>query len=356
MKRHSIKEIASHLGVSATTVSFVLNGKGPEEKISTEMIERVTTYAKKINYKPNMLARSLRTGKTKILVFMVEDISNYFFSHVGRYIEEIAHQRGYRVIFCSNENDDARSRDLIALFLDRQVDGFILIPSSGIRDAVAGLMERGVPVILFDRYFPDLATNHVVIDNYGASLKATQHLIANGYRHISFVTTDVEQIQMLDRSRGYTDAVSAAGLPMTILRVPFADTYSERAKDLIREHFTTNDALDAVFFSTNYLTQSGLEIVKEPGSKSITELGILTFDDNDLFRINTPTISAVAQPMQQLAEELMRIMLLLLKQKGKATEPVQVILPAELIVRGSSARAGTAAVMGGGDSAPPGSG
>ena len=342
MKRHSIKDIARHLGVSATTVSFVLNGKGKEKKISDEMIGRVTAYAKEINYKPNMLARSLRTGKTKILVFMVEDISNYFFSKIARYIEEIAHQRGYRVLFCSNENDDARSRDLITLFLDRQVDGFIIIPSTGIRADIEALAQSEVPLILFDRYFPGLETSYVVIDNYTASLRATRHLIDNGYRNIAFITTDVEQVQMLDRSRGYTDAVSQAGLPANILRIPFADTQSERGKAMIRERFAADSGLDAVFFSTNYLTQSGLEIIKEPGSRSITQMGIITFDDNDLFRINTPTISAVAQPMQRMAEELMRIMLLLLKQKGKpaTTEPVQVTLQAELIPRGSSTGAG----------------
>ena len=336
MKRHSIKDIAKHLGVSATTVSFVLNGKGKEKKISTDMIGRVTAYAKEINYKPNMLARSLRTGKTRILVFMVEDISNYFFSKIARYIEEIAYDKGYRVIFCSNENKDERSRDLINLFLDRQVDGFIIIPSTGIRTDIAALVESEVPLVLFDRYFDGLETSYVVIDNYAASLNATRHLIASGYRNIAFITTDAEQVQMIDRTRGYTDAVTEAGLPTNILRVPFDDTYVERGKAMIRDRFTTDSTLDAVFFSTNYLTQSGLEIIKEPGSKSIDELGILTFDDNELFRINTPTISAVAQPMQQMAEELMRIMLLQLKQKGKPIAPVQTTLQAELIPRGSS--------------------
>ncbi len=335
-KRPSLKDIAKELGVSPTTVSFVLNGKGKEKKISDEVIERVLTYTKSINYKPNMLAKSLRTGRTKILVFMVEDISNHFFSKIARIIEDIAYAKGYRVLFCSNENDDERSRDLLNIFFERQVDGFIIIPSSGIKEDIRELIENDIPVILFDRYFPDLDTHYVVIDNYEASRKATEHLIGNGYRDIAFVTTDVQQIQMLDRRRGYEDAVRAAGLCPTVVRIPFVDTDSGRGRELMRRFFAGTDRIDSVFFSTNYLTRSGLEIIREPNGKSIGDLGILTFDDHELFRINTPSISAVAQPLEEIGQELMRIMLQLLKSRGKKTETIQVVLPATLIPRDSS--------------------
>ena len=335
-KRHSIKDIAKKLEVSPTTVSFVLNGKGKEKKISDEVIDRVLTYTKAINYKPNMLARSLRTGRTKILVVMVEDISNHFFSRIARYIEDIAYEKGYRVLFCSNENEDKRSRDLLNLFYERQVDGFIIIPSTGIRDDIEELINNDIPVVLFDRYFTDLDTHYVVIDNYAASDEATRHLIDNGYRNIAFICTDVQQLQMLDRKKGYIDAVEREGLPATILEIPFGDTDSAAGRELLRKFFTEQTDLDAVYFSTNYLTCSGLEVIREINSPSIAELGIVTFDDNELFRINTPTISAVAQPMEEIAQELMRIMLHLLKQKSKPSETMQVTLSAQLIPRGSS--------------------
>ncbi|WP_116127290.1 LacI family DNA-binding transcriptional regulator [Lewinella sp. IMCC34183] len=335
-KRHSIKDIAKQLNVSPTTVSFVLNGKGKEKKISDEVIQRVLTYTKEINYKPNLLARSLRTGKTKILVVMVEDISNHFFAKIARIIEDIAYAKGYRVLFCSNENKDERSRDLLNLFFERQVDGFIIIPSSGIREDVAELIKNDIPVVLFDRFFPDLDTHYVVIDNYDASYNATRHLIGNGYRDIAFVTTDVDQVQMNDRLCGYEEAVAAAGLPATVLRVPFGDTDSRRGRDQLRDFFTERHDVDAVFFSTNYLTQSGLEMIKETNVTSIEALGIVTFDDNELFRINTPSISAVAQPQEEIAQELMRIMLHLLKNREKTAETFKVTLKARLIPRGSS--------------------
>lgn len=155
-KRHSIKDIAAAIGVSVTTVSFVLNGKAQEKKISKAVTEKILKYVEKIKYKPNQIAQSLRTGKSKIIVFMVEDISNYFFAKLARIIEDIAYEKGYKVLFCSNENNDDRSIDLIDLFKDRQIDGYIIIPSAGILPKIKELIDDGIPVILFDRYFPDL--------------------------------------------------------------------------------------------------------------------------------------------------------------------------------------------------------
>ena len=132
----SIRNIADELKISVTTVSFVLNGKAKEKHISKELTKKVLDYAKLINYRPNQIAQSLRTGKSKLLVFMVEDISNAFFSKLARIFEDIAYDKGYKVIFCSNENNDEKSNELITLFNFRQVDGFIIVPSPGIKDTI----------------------------------------------------------------------------------------------------------------------------------------------------------------------------------------------------------------------------
>lgn len=163
MKRKavSIKNIATELNISATTVSFVLNGKAKEMHISDTLAKKILEYVKWINYKPNQTAQSLRTGKSKILVFMVEDISNSFFSKLARILEDIAYQNGYRLIFCSNENDDDKSKELIELFNFRQVDGFIIVPSPGIRDIITNLIDENIPVVLLDRYFDGLDCDSV---------------------------------------------------------------------------------------------------------------------------------------------------------------------------------------------------
>ena len=334
-KRLALKDIASKLNVSITTVSFVLNGKGKEKKISDEVIKKIQDYTESINFRPNLVAQSLRTGKTKIIVFMVEDISNYFFAKLARIIEDLAYDKDYKVLFCSNENDDKRSKELINLFYERQVDGFIIIPSSGIEEDIKSLINNRVPVVLFDRYFKSLETNYVIINNKVASQNATQHLIDNGFKNIAFITTDVRQIQMLDRLKGYEEATNKANLVSHVLQIPFKDVDSERGKDMI-SYVINHNNIDAVFFSTNYLTQSGLEVLKETNPALINELGIVTFDDNDLFRIHTPTITAVAQPLKEIAREIMKIMFDLLSRDDLNLSVKKIVLTANLIQRDSS--------------------
>lgn len=341
-KRVSLKDIAKKLNVSPTTVSFVLNDMGKEKKISDEVIEKIKKYSKEINYRPNRVAQNLRTGNSKILVFMVEDISNPFFAKIARIIEDLAFKKGYKVLFCSTENDDNKSKEFIGLFNERMVDGYIIIPSPGIRDDIEALIKDNIPVVLFDRYFPDLNVCHVVIDNETASFEATNHLIQNGYRKIGFVTIDVEQNQILNRELGYTTAMEESSLKPNILKITYGTTHTASAKKAIREFIDSSD-VDALFFSTNYLTQTGLRVIKEADeivrSKNI---GIVTFDDNDMYDILTPTITVLAQPLKQIAKELMRIMLNNLSKPENGSHPVtQVVLPAKLIVRESSLARGS---------------
>ena len=225
------------------------------------------------------------------------------------------------------------------MFYERQVDGFIIIPSPGIKEEIESLMESGVPVVLFDRYFEDLDTNYVVIDNEHAGYNATLHLIENGFKRIGFITTDSEQNQMLNRLKGYNRAMKDAGFISNILKVPFEDIQSN-SKNLIQS-FILDEELDSVFFSTNYLTQTGLEIIKSENPDLLHEMGIVTFDDNDLFRIYTPSITAVNQPLEQLGEKLMEIMLALLETDQDISSSQKVVLHSELIVRESSQKKNT---------------
>ncbi len=334
-KRPSIKDIAKALNVSITTISFVLNGKGEERKISKEVIKKIEDYVEEINYTPNQVAQSLRTGESKILVFMVEDISNSFFANIARAIEDIAYKKGYKVLFCSNENNDKRSRELIRVFSERLVDGFIIIPSAGIRKEIEKLIKIGIPVVLGDRYFEDLPTHYVVIDNFQAAKAATEHLINNDFEKIAFITIDTPQNQMTDRFKGYSQAIEDAGLESIVLRLPF-ETINKKEGITSIETLLLKNNIDAVFFSTNYLTQFAFEIIKKINPDLVYNLGIITFDDNEFFKINNPSITAVAQPIEQIAKELMDIMFKILKSKDKNIPLIQKTLEASLQIRDSS--------------------
>jgi LacI family transcriptional regulator len=333
----SIRNIADELKTSVTTVSFVLNGKAKEKHISKEMTKKVLDYAKLINYRPNQNAQSLRTGKSKILIFMVEDISNNFFSKIARIFEDIAYDLGYKVIFCSNENDDEKSNELINLFNFRQVDGFVIVPSPGIKDTIETLMKDNIPVVLLDRFFEGLECSSVVIDNEKSSFDATLHLIHNQFKNIGFITIDQDQTQMQGRLSGYLKAVNENGLKPITLEIPYDEVYKGKGKERIKKFFDKETSLDAVFFATNYLVQIGLEVFKENNPSLINNLGIVSFDDNDMYKIYSPTITSVSQPLVAISTALMEVLLPLLNKKdGMIEEPHKIMLKTELIIRESS--------------------
>ncbi|MDX1718670.1 MAG: LacI family DNA-binding transcriptional regulator [Salegentibacter mishustinae] len=331
-KRHSIKDIAKELKVSTTTVSFVLNGKAKQMGISEKLADRIIKYTDLIGYKPNQLAKSLRTGKSKIIVFMVEDIANYFFAKIARLIEDMAYERGYKVLFCSNENNDQKSKDLINLFKERNVDGYIIIPSPGIKGEIANLLKEGIPVVLFDRYFPELETDYVVINNELASYNATKHLIENDFHKIGFITINTDQIQMFDRKKGYQRAIQEEDLEENILEIDYTNSET-RNKELIKSYFQTEE-LDAVYFAANYLTQYGLEVIKNGFPEFFENKAVITFDDHDFFRIHSPSISAISQPREDLARNLMDLMLSQLENSELAER--QIVLNANLRPREST--------------------
>jgi LacI family transcriptional regulator len=218
-KKISIRDIGKELGISITTVSFILNGKAKEKRISEALTEKVLKFVEEVNFKPNMMAQGLRTGKSKIICLMVEDISNnLLFAQVARLIEEEAHSKGYRIIYCSTDNKTQKAAELIRLFRDRSIDGFIITPPEGIEEEIQALMDEDIPVVLIDRNLPELKCNYVGIENLNSTYEAINHLITNGFKNIGFLTIESEQMQMADRLGGYLKAVEDARLKSYVLR------------------------------------------------------------------------------------------------------------------------------------------
>lgn len=334
----SIRNIADELKISVTTVSFVLNGKAKEKHISAALAQKVLDYAKLINYKPNQIAQSLRTGKSKILVFMVEDISNSFFSKLARILEDIAYQKGYRLIFCSNENDDDKSKELIDLFYFRQVDGFIIVPSPGIKDIIGNLIEENIPVVLLDRFFDELDCNCVVVDNEEASFNASVELINNGFRNIAFISMSSSQTQMKDRLLGYEKAIENHALEPKVLLIPYNEIFNGKGIEYIKNYLISHSELDAVFFATNYLAQNGLQVFKDLNSNLLNDLGIMAFDDNDIFKIYPTAISCIAQPLNEISSSVMKLLMPLLDGRDVKSIPQRIVLKSQIILRKSSCR------------------
>ena len=310
MKKITIKDIAMEAKVSISTVSFVLNDKGEKMNISKAVIKKVQEVAEKLQYRPNMIASSLRTGKTRSIGLIVEDISNQFFSDLARVIEDEAKKLGYRVFYCSTGNDDDRSDELIQSLLQANVDGFIITPTEKLEKSIDQLIKLKKPVVLIDRYFPGQNVSHVVMDNYEGSYSATQFLIKKGRRAIAFVNNTSGMIQMQLREKGYVDAMKEAGLYQETLILHLEYHSNEDTKIAAIVHFfEKKTGIDAVLFSANYMGLAGLQAFRKMDLEIPKDLSVISFDDHYSFRLHTPSISVIEQPIDAIAVKAVELLM-----------------------------------------------
>ncbi|MFI5157421.1 MAG: LacI family DNA-binding transcriptional regulator [Sphingobacteriales bacterium] len=334
-KKLSIVDIANKLNISKTTVSFILNGRAREKRISEELVERVLKFVKEVGYKPNSLAKSLRTGKSHIIGLMVENIADPFFANIARYIEDRAYKNGYRIIYCSTDNDADKTRDLIAMFRDRHVDGYIIAPPVGVEEDIAELLKDDLPVVLFDRYFPGIDCSYVVTDNLHSTYTATEYLVEQGYKKIAFITLQSHQTQMQARLDGYKEALEQNNLHPYIKEVIF-NQESKYMSEPIADFLKNNKDLDAIIFGTNRIGTCGLKVIHSMGIHVPDDVAVISFDDHDVFELYSPSITAIAQPVEEIAANTINILLSKLDSSTPNADNKKITLQNDLIYRDSS--------------------
>lgn len=331
----SIKDLAERLKISKTTVSFIMNGKAREKRISDELVKKVEKAAVKLGYQANPFAKSLRTGKTNLIGLMVEDISNPFFSSIAKLIEGKIYANGYKVVYCSTENDPSRGKEFLKMFAALHVDGCIIAPTMDMESDITQMVNRGMNIVLFDRKFRNKAADVIKVDNIQGLYDAVTHLVHRGYRKIALVTLAFDKPEREERVIGYQKAVEDHGLVSHVHTLPFKVRYQDYAND-IRIILKENPGFDAVIFGTNYLGISGLEAIKMLKLSIPEDLAIVSFDDHDLFRVREPGITVVAQPIEEIAQVSIETLLKKLQAPKKKSAGQTITLKTNLIVRESS--------------------
>lgn len=165
-----------------------------------------------MGYSPNLLARSLSLGSTHTIALIIPAIGDTFYSQMAQAVEKQAHKCGYTLIISSSESNAEKERQLIRALRAQQVDGLIIAPSKGELSDIRSMMEEHYPFVFIDRYYPELETNYVIVDNEESSCGVVSSLIGAGCRRIALLTTDTHLLVMGRRIQGYRDALSAAGI------------------------------------------------------------------------------------------------------------------------------------------------
>ena len=333
-RKVSIKDIARHLGVSTALVSYVLNNKAG--RVGAEMAEKIRQAAIQLNYRPNLIARSLQSGKTNTLGLIVADISNPFFSHIARIIEDEAKRSGYTVIFGSNDESVEKSQALLDAFLNRQVDALIIAPAEFTEEQLKALQAKHIPFVLIDRYFKEIRANCVRIDNYRAAYTAVQHLIETGSRRIAMLAYDTGMQHIAERIAGYKDALKDNGIDFRepwLVRASYHHLEEEAATGM-QKLLLPELAVDAFFFATNSLAIQGIRQIIRLNIKVPDELAVISFDEADAFDFFYAPITFVRQSLEAIGKHAVQLALDSIAKEHSM--PREVVVDAGLVIREST--------------------
>ena len=332
--RLTMRDVARLAGVSTSTVSAVINNT---VAVSPRRKSRVLDAMAALDYQPDAIARSLKTGKSNAIGIIVPDITNAFYPEVIRGAEEAAQAAGYSVLLCdSNEESAVEERHLSALF-SRRVDGVLLACCANSR-AHELIARRHVPVVFIDRLPPSTAVNTVCSDNVRAGQSAAEHLISLGHKRIGMLAGHLDLSPHHDRLEGFRKAMQEAHLPIL-------DEYlisgNVQVEDGVQAgHLLLDLAVPptAIMASNNKLLLGVLQAVDERKMSIPQDLSVLGFDDYLWNNHFNPTLTAVAQHSHEIGKRAFELLLQLLLQPGDAVpSPIRVRIPTELRLRNSTA-------------------
>ncbi|HCQ89366.1 MAG TPA: LacI family transcriptional regulator [Clostridium sp.] len=325
----TIKDVAKKANVSITTVSRVINKI--EGYTNEETKKRILKVIEELDYKPNALARSLVTKRTKTIGLILPDISNPFFPSIAKSVEDLVNELGYNLILCNSYDDTEKEANYINVLKENCVDG-ILLNSKQTKDKY-DIYKDDVPMVFIDRK-PEVEIKYgVFVDNYKGAYNATKHLIDLGHRSIACITGPKNINTTIERLRGYKDALIDNHIECdeTIIK---SNDYAieggyEAAKDLIKNHNIT-----AIFTHDDLMACGVYKAAKELSYKIPDDISVVGFDDITLVEFLDPPLTTIKQPTEDIGKVSVEILMDLIennKIQGKI-----ISLDTELIIREST--------------------
>ncbi len=326
----SIHDVAQQAGVSAATVSHVLNAT---RFVSEGTRARVHAAVEELGYIPSAAARSLRSRRTRTLALVVSDIENPFFTEVARAVERRAAEAGYTVVLGNTDEELARERTVLRALLAQRVDGVLLAPVAGETEMehIRELRERGVPLILLNRHLPGLDVPAVVADNAGGSYDLTRYVLSQGHRRIAVLHGRLDTSTTQERLAGYRCALAEAGIGEDPALLVAAGSKTEPAYQATQRVLATFPRPTCIYAFNNLMTEGALLAIRQAGIACPTAVSLVGFDDFRSARAVTPALTVVAQPTYEIGQAATELVL-----RQLDGEPVAGIrLPTRLVVRES---------------------
>lgn len=325
----SIKDVALEAGVSTATVSRVLANK---PHVSPKLKQKVWTAVEKLDYRPNLIARSLRSQKSSTLGLIVSDIRNPFFTAISRAVEDTAHKQGYSVFLCNTDEDPEKELLYLNLMQDEHVAGLIFSPTRHSAEHFADLHIH-FPTVIIDRQVTAPNVDMVLIDNVMAGRTLALHLLENGYRRIGGLFGEASTTGRL-RRQGLEQALREFGLEPIPELMQFVPPKIETGREAALKLLDTAVPPEAIFTTNSLLTAGALMAIRERQLRIPQDVALVGFDETIWSQLVEPPITLVAQPTEEIGRTATELLLKRIADPERSMR--QVILQTALLVRGSS--------------------
>jgi DNA-binding LacI/PurR family transcriptional regulator len=351
-----IHEVAKEAGVSASTVSNVINGRG--DRMRAETRQRVLDAIERLNYTPNSAARQLKSGQNRTLGLIIPSAANPFWGAVAHYVERAARQRGYRVLICNAERDRAAEAEYAEAMIASGITGVILGSSPLDFEHLKDQIGRGLKLAAFDQRVREVEkgiTCSVSVDQEMGGMLAAQHLIGLGHRRVGVVVGPIRTNARIGRVNGVRTALARAGLDLPDELIwqgggvsGFGDMKgSELGRMGVRELLSRDNPPTAVFCGNDMHALGAYAGARDLGYRVPDDLSIVGFDDLMLSEIVQPPLTTIRQPVPAMADLVVQLLVDRVENKPMDGSEPFVTVPPQLIVRGSTAAPRTERKLGG---------
>jgi LacI family transcriptional regulator len=334
----TIKDIAQALGLSTSTVSRALRDS---YEISIETKKLVLEYAEKINYQPNPIALSLKERKSHSIGVIVGEIANSFFSQIINGVESVAKAKGYNVIISQSHESLEKEMGNLQYLTSRSIDGLLISVSAETTnfDVFKDLINKGMPIVFFDRIVAEIDTHKVIVDNFTGAYNATTHLIHSGYRNIATICNPAVLSIAKERIGGYKAALADHGMKVdeNMIRIcNHGGMILSELEEAMRFLFSHDEKPDAIFASSDKLTTGCLRILKQMNMSIPGDIGLIGFSNGDLTDLLDPPLSVIRQPAFEMGQMSTNMLLQMIESKTPVNSFETRVLSTELLIRKST--------------------
>jgi len=341
--RVTLETIAKKVDVSVTTVHRALYGYG---RMRPELREQIRQVAERLGYRPNCLARSLRTSTPFAIGLVASGVENSFWGHMLAGAERAAWENDYNILLAISENQPSREQMLLEALLELPVGGVIVQPA-GARgnensEYYQQLVDEGVHLVVIDDEVPGIGARVVCVDNVLGGRMVGQHLVQLGRKRIGFLTPPDPASGALwvqNRREGIDQALQEAGVePVAIVgpQEPSLPDWGEFAAAVIRDYWDSGKRLDAVFAANDLLAYGLIHGLHACGVQVPEDVAVVGFDDWDSSAYFTPPLTTVRQPRREIGQEAVQLLLRSVQAEDAPPRSAQrILLEPQLIVRHS---------------------